>query len=300
MSSKPAQAPFDWPAWLVEAAARDEPATELDRELLARLIGAGVTELSPAAGTEFIELAAADAATAIGAAGPGFAVVESLEGEPAQVAAALERLSSWLVRYDRLRALRFAAIDMAHTASTARDLLVRDGPARLFERVLETGLVVTYARPYGRSKGLNLGKGWLPKDPDDRKLHDRLIDELRNPYHAHNDRTPRRTLTDTTRLLGLNGPPMYSESWERLSDDELERLAKLAERQSARFASEADRIGAELGERRDKPSHPQTGPRVTLKFDHGIEAAGRDLRAALEQRRGENDAEESAGVDSIP
>ena len=240
--------------WLVELAARDEPPTVIEPQLLARFARAGVVRLVPSDGTE--SLAPDDAARAIGigAHGPGFGFGESFEDESAPAAAALARLCKFVERFDRLRRLRLAAVDMGFVASTARQLADRLGPARLFERVLETGLVVTYARPYLESNRAGVGRRWRPESEADRKLHDWIIDELRDPYHAHADRTPRRTLTDTTAYLGLDGPPTYAEAWWRLTDDELARIADLAERQEARFDAAARKVGAELGEERDPPN----------------------------------------------
>lgn len=291
MSGRRTQPELEWPAWLVELAARDDPPTKLESRLLSRLTRAGVTDLRPADGTAFLDVADADRARAIGAAGPGFGVIESLEDEAGPTAAALERLCSWVERFDRMRSLRLAAIDMEFVASTARSLADRDGPARLFERVLETGLVVTYARPYLASNRPGLGKRWRPESPEDRELHERMVDELRNPYHAHTDRTRHRTLIDTTALLGLDGPPIFAEAWNRLKDDELAQLADLADRQATRFAAAADMIGAELGEQREAPSYPRSGPRATLWFDNGIEAAARELQARFGEQRHEGDGD---------
>lgn len=241
------------PAWLTEFAARDDPPTEIEPQMLARFARAGVVDLAPSDGDTILEVADAARATAVAARGPGFAIAESFEGEPAPVTAALERLCEYIECFDRLRRLRLAAIDMGLVASTARALAHRGGPARLFERVLETGLIVTYARPYLASNRAGLGRRWRPESADDRALHDRIIDELRDPYHAHADRTPHRTITDTTECLGLDGPPIFAEAWWRLTDDELTQIAELADRQAARFDAAARELGAELGERRDPP-----------------------------------------------
>lgn len=42
------ETPLEWPAWLVERAAQDMPAAELDDALLVRFAVAGVTTFSPA------------------------------------------------------------------------------------------------------------------------------------------------------------------------------------------------------------------------------------------------------------
>jgi hypothetical protein len=110
-----------------------------------------------------------------------------------------------------------------------------------------------YARPYLERGSGGVGARWRPKDGTDRELHERIIDELRHPYQAHADRTARRTLTDTSALLGLEGPPRFAEEWSRLPDAELERIADLADRQAARFTAAADEIGTQLGEKHDPP-----------------------------------------------
>jgi hypothetical protein len=242
------------PDWLVELAARDDPPTVIENELLARFRSAGVDELVPTDGTESLPVEDAAQATGIGALGPGFAFGESFEDEPAPLAGALVRLRDQVEGFDLLRRFRLAAIDMRLVEDTARALADRNGPARLFERVLETGLVVTYARPYLSKGAGGVGYKWRPTDEADRLLHRRLIDERWHPYHAHADRTPRRTLTDTAAMLGIEGPPNYAEAWWRLTDTELAAIADLARRQRERFEKAAHDAGAELGEQRPDPT----------------------------------------------
>lgn len=217
-------------------------------------------------------------ANAIGVAGPGFAFAEKLEDGPTPTGDALARLCSWVERYDLLRVLRLGATDMELAAAAARALADEDGPARLWARVLETGLVVTYARPYLEANTRAVGRKWWPREPADRELHERIIKDVRSPYHAHTDRTPHRTLVDTAAMLGREGPPTFAEGWSRLSTAELEHLAALAERQAERLHGAADEIGAELGERRDQPSYQPSRPRVDYMFEDGIEAASERLR----------------------
>jgi hypothetical protein len=77
---------------------------------------------------------------------------------------------------------------------------------------------------------------------------------MRNDYHAHADRTPRRTLLDTTAMLGLDGAPTYAEARWILTEDELERIAELARKQAERFEAAALEAGRELGEQRNESS----------------------------------------------
>jgi hypothetical protein len=240
------------PDWLGELAARDDPPTTIEDEFLERLERAGVEKLVPVVGREVVPEEEGARATAIGVHVPGIGVADSLEDEAAPVGASLSRLVDFLERLDKLRRIRLAAIDMRFAERTAIALRHRDGPARLFERVLETGLVVTYARPYlDSNQSGGVGGRWRPPPGPHREFHHWVIDELRNTYHAHADRSPRRTLTDTAEYLGLEGPPTYAEAWWRLTDSELETLAELARKQAERFEAEALRLGAALGEQRD-------------------------------------------------
>lgn len=280
------RADLEWPPWMVDLAARDVPPAELDASLLARLKAAGVSEILPADATvpDLLKPDEHERGDAIAATGPGFTFIESIEDGPMAVADALGRLCVTLERYDKLRVFRLAAIDMEFAAATARALADADGPVRIHARVLETGLVVTYARPYISSNRRLLGRRWWPTRPEDVALHERIIDELRHPYHAHPDRTALRTLVDTTAMLGIDGPSTFAEGWQRLSGSELEQLAGLAERQAARLAAEADELGAELGEERSEPSYPRNRSRVDYQFDDGIEAASARLREAIRAR----------------
>lgn len=189
---------LEWPEWLVEWAARDEPPAELTVSLLARLRAAGVTELRPAdlSAEALLDPEEHERANAIGAAGPGFAYAEGLEEGATPTADALSRLCVHLEKFDTLRMLRLGAIDMQFAAAAARALADKDGPARAWARVLETGLVVTYARPYLGSQPRTVGKKHWPKEPEDQALHDRIM-AVRKTYQAHTDRTPHRTLVDT-------------------------------------------------------------------------------------------------------
>jgi hypothetical protein len=273
----------EWPDWLREWAERDSPPAELDDSLLARFRAAGVTLLCPADANELALLQPEDhsQANAIGAAGPGFAWLEPLDDGPTPTADALARLCEWLQRYDLLRVLRLGAIDMQSAAEAARSLANKVFAAPASARVLETGLVVTYARPYLESNTRAVGRKLWPEDPEDRALHERIIEDVRSPYHAHSDRTPHRTLIDTSAMLGLDGPPTFAEGWTRLTTEDLEHLAALADRQAEKLHAAADEIAAELGERRDRPSYDPTRPRVDYLFDDGIEEASERLRGWL-------------------
>jgi hypothetical protein len=275
---------LQWPPWLAEWAAQDSPPATLTESLRSRFEAAGVVEFVPAdiKSREFLLPEQHERANAIGVGIDGLPCAEALDDSPTRTADALERLCTFVQRFDRLRLLRLAAIDMDFVASAARALASGEhATLRAFARVLETGIIVTYARPYLESNRPALGKKWRPNDPDDLALHLIVIDEYRSAYHAHSDRTPRRTLLDTADLLGLDEAPTYAEAWHGFSAVDLERLADLAYRQAVRLAAAADEVGELLGERRMMPSYPQVGPRVDYRFDDEIEAAFERLRASM-------------------
>jgi hypothetical protein len=240
------------PDWLERLLASDDPPTAIDPTLLKRLASAGATRFLAA--NRKWALANADAATATGIAiaGPGIVgLVEMFEGEPDKAGAALARLVASAETFDKMRRLALAALDMHRVANAADRLADRDGPERLVEEVLETGIVVTYARHYlDSNKGGGVGAKWRPRGTADRKLHDWLIEEMRDPYHAHADRTPMRTLVNSRAILGLHDqPPAWGEARRRITDEELVTIADLARRQGERLGAEADRLGALLEER---------------------------------------------------
>jgi hypothetical protein len=272
-------------------AARDTPPADLTEELRLRLQSAGVEELFPAdfAARKQLEPEEHKSVTAIGAAINGYPCIEPLLDDARPTADALDRLRDFVQTFDKLRTVRLAALDMGFVRDAAR-ALVEEEPAavRAFSRILETGIVVTYARAYLPSNKPALGEKLWPKDRDDLALHNKVVDDYRHGFHAHSHRTKRRTLLDTTDLLGLDEPPTYAEAWHGLTKDDLERLAALADRQQARLHQVADALGAELGERRPEPSYPQPRPRVDYRWDSDVdnpETAFKHLRKGLGQPR---------------
>jgi hypothetical protein len=149
--------------------------------------------------------------------------------------------------FDKLTRFHLAASDMriVHGAALALiDARERDGPARLYERVIETGMVVTYVRPFLESNEAGIGKKWWPQDAEDRSLHDELV-ELRHEYHAHAAHTPRRRLENISELMDI-GRPTFTESWTSLDPDRLRALADLSQHLASTFHAEAEALDQEV------------------------------------------------------
>src|SRR5438552_363747 len=115
-------------------------------------------------------------------------------------------------------------------AADAADLLVDDRHAPV-PRIIETGVLVAYARSFNSS-----GRGWArfkdrwkPTDPDELAVHESIL-RRRNKRHAHtDDNEPGRDIVD------VFGGGIYHEEWERLTADSLRKIAALARAQKERF-----------------------------------------------------------------
>jgi hypothetical protein len=236
--------------------ALDDPAIDLG-PAVARLRAAGATEVYLASimpnGVIFEASSAGVARTqrsGILARGRRVMATQEIDWDtgPHAVRNALERLVTMFQQFDKIGRMRFAASDMrlvAEAAAALIDVHDNDGPARFYERIIETGMVVTYARPFLESNEAGIGRTWWPKDEAERELHDELI-ELRHEYHAHAAHTPRRRLENATTMLGREGRPMFAESWESLPTWKLQALEELTNRLAATFDAEAVRLDVEL------------------------------------------------------
>ena len=187
--------------------------------------------------------------------GPALDVATDIDsGLRSPVRAALVELDEFLSRFGPLIQLHVASTDMDLVATAARELTryrhrpgsadpVAHNPYTLVEGPLESGVIVVYARSFtGHAR---LGDRWLPPEGPGRDLHRRLL-ELRQ-HHAHADWTHTRTLVDTNAMLEIEGPPVLAERRKRLTRDELEQIADLAERQHSRFLEAAGWLKIELG-----------------------------------------------------
>jgi hypothetical protein len=240
---------------LIALAAEDQPPTEL-KPYLARLRQAGATEVRIDRRTDegvMFELSTAGEArgtqAVVSARSPRVLASWLIDWESSTtpIRNALEGVIVELGGYDQIARLRFAATDMELTAHAAEGLIeAREdrGSARVFERVIETGMVVTYCRPFLKSSQAPIGENWWPKDEADRALHDEIVD-LRGEYHAHAEQTSMRSL-EIMRDFHHSGRPVLAESWSMLPVGKLISLKDLANRQAEVFRAEADRLEVEL------------------------------------------------------
>lgn len=100
------------------------------------------------------------------------------------------------------RAHRFelAARDMDEAAVAAAWMSSHAAPADV-QRVLLTGIVMTYARPFTDSGVGMIDRGkYAPPDRDRSRLRDRLID-LRDRLYAHTDVTTLRWIAENVRTV---------------------------------------------------------------------------------------------------
>jgi hypothetical protein len=148
----------------------------------------------------------------------------------------------------QVKCLRLAAWDMDQAHSGAISI-----PHSTFagvRAVLETGLAVSYARPFTRSDAkprLNLlhllpdgrqdGSDWLPEDPLDLGIHGQLM-RLRNEVYAHTDDTEWRKVVNAGSIIE-GAEHLHAVRWSLMPDDWLAKVAPMVERQRDRFKREA-------------------------------------------------------------
>lgn len=96
--------------------------------------------------------------------------------------------------YDKLR---ISAMDIAHALGCAQFLIKkkwhsyeweRRGSTYLQQSALTTSLVVSYARPFTKTRGLrdNLPSKLIRRTAEERALHEKIL-KLRNEVYAHSD-----------------------------------------------------------------------------------------------------------------
>jgi hypothetical protein len=247
---KPAEANDE----LRRAASEDSPPTDLS-PYLTRLGKAGARTV------RFFEKNAKVAAIvwAEGRGAQAYVEIDDSDVSTTPIAAALEDVAKTLQQFDSERRLLLASYDMRLAEQAAEALIdaqERNGPAHAFTRVLETGLVVTFMRPYIDSRSSEkVPSRYHPKDKEDRELLADL-EKLRHNYHAHAGQTERRYIIDGSALLGMEaGEPKYAEVWHSLSVDELQRIRDLARRQALRLEQAAKEVAAEAKRSRSALDH---------------------------------------------
>jgi hypothetical protein len=155
--------------------------------------------------------------------------------------------------YARLEALILAAVDMNDAAETAMYLLDDHPDARghggkmpwHVRRTLETGMFVTYARPFADTRGRPSMKRVSQLSKELRAAHDDIV-QRRNRVYAHTDRTALR------RILELSEPEERAawvqdggdprEEWFPPTPDGLRDVIALAHTQLASFLEEMGAI----------------------------------------------------------
>jgi hypothetical protein len=161
------------------------------------------------------------------------------------VLTALAALVKHLRAGDQYIRFRLAVIDMDAVSRAASALADTrpDGPAQggqlaAVDDVLETGIVVTYARSFtGAAK---LGDRWRPETQRARTLHHGLL-AIRDEVHAHAGHTPHRSIVDVTGESGvitILEPPF---AITKISGSMLREIAEMCDRQRGRFHAEAAR-----------------------------------------------------------
>jgi hypothetical protein len=145
----------------------------------------------------------------------------------------------------QLRSVLLAAADMEEAAAAARELMPRPLDDDPLSHVLETGMVVAYARPF-KNSALRVPKGFILGESDgpDDDLHAELI-ELRDQAYAHTDEGSGRDIADykITEIDGSDvGEITYWISRFPIERDSLPVVISLCERQADRFRRAAMRL----------------------------------------------------------
>jgi hypothetical protein len=147
-------------------------------------------------------------------------------------------------------------MDQAHSAAISIPHATFAG----VRAVLETGLAVSYARPFTTSHAdppLNLlhfpsdwqderGHGWVPEDPLDLGLHQQLT-RLRRKVYAHTDDTEWRKVVNAGSIIE-GAEHLHAVRWSWMPYDWLAKVAPMLERQRDRFKREARARELRLGE----------------------------------------------------
>jgi len=173
------------------------------------------------------------------------------------LADALDEAVAVAERWDVLRRLHSALMDMDQVAHAARELVTakeRGWPnvedetkeirkLNVLGEVLETGMVTMYARHFTGDR--RLPGRWWPRGK--RKLvHDRLI-ERRNTVVAHADETTERKLI--TLPTEGDGPPVtvIAEARQPMTEDDLREVVHHCKAMYARYSDAVLQLKSDLG-----------------------------------------------------
>jgi len=149
----------------------------------------------------------------------------------------------------RFHMLLFASSDMWHAEAAAHAWAERDEADPVF-RVLQTGMIVIYARPFSSSNFVQLdGDCYRPDESGLAELHDLLI-RMRDRAAAHTD-APKasgrsagvgfREVPEAALIPGI------AEDFEIIAHSSLTALLELFRSQKIRFELESNKIVRELG-----------------------------------------------------
>jgi hypothetical protein len=153
----------------------------------------------------------------------------------------------------RLHALLLGGADMQDALETAQSLLEQaeiSGHARLHwrvQRTLETGMFITYARPFTKSRRNGLPTLKLAQDLTKELVdsHNEIV-RRRNTVYAHTDETGLRHILQTTGTAELaqwlSGQGELSEQWFSPKREMLADVVALARANLRTFLEEINEI----------------------------------------------------------
>jgi hypothetical protein len=152
--------------------------------------------------------------------------------------------------FQEYQSLRYAESGWRDAQAAAIRLTGPDEVGDVFmRRVLETGMGVSYGRPFSHNEGVRrLDKNdWAPEDTALRALHYELID-LRNRVWAHTDADSHQRLARFIEAHQVPGRDerFWAVQWPAPTTDELPLVVALLEGQITRANAAAGDVGERL------------------------------------------------------